>query len=110
MKDFGCEFLCILRRTFMNKQIAQFYVSVTHIGAKDVLAKEIVKMASGRMLFKERTMLMSRASKGAVAHLNVLRQRVIKRWQQILFILTGCGFQLQPLLLVAVDYRRNARR
>ncbi|SIZ74289.1 Uncharacterised protein [Shigella sonnei] len=67
MKDFGCEFLRILRRSFMNKQIAQFYVSVTHIGAKDVLTKEIVKMASGRMLFKKRTMLMSRASKGAVA-------------------------------------------
>lgn len=66
-------------------------------------------MASGRMLLKTHHVDVG-ASKGAVAHLNVLRQRVIKRWQQILFILTGCGFQLQPLLLVAVDYRRNARR
>lgn len=52
MKDFGCEFLRIFRRSFMNKQIAQFYVSVTHIGAKDVLTKEIVKNGIRQDAFK----------------------------------------------------------
>ena len=94
----------------MNKQIAQFHIGVAHIGTKNVLTEEIVKMTPRRMLFKERAMLMTRASKSAVAHLNILRQRVIKRRQHVLFVLAGCRFQLQPLLLVAIDYRRDARR
>ncbi len=110
MKDFGCEFLCILRRTFMNKQIRPILRQRYTYRRERCSRQRNRKNGVRQDAFKERTMLMSRASKGAVAHLNVLRQRVIKRWQQILFILTGCGFQLQPLLRVAVDYRRNARR
>ena len=89
----------------MNQQVAELHVGIAHVGTKHVLAEEVIKLTARRMLFKERAVLMARAGKGAVTHFNVLSQGIKKRRQQLFFIATGGGFQLQPLLFFTADDR-----
>ncbi len=104
------EFLRVFGGAFMDQQVAQLDVGVTHVGAKDVLAEEIVKLPPRRMLFEKFTVLMPRTGEGVVFHLHVLAQGVKKGRQQIFFIFTGGGFQLQPVLLFTVNNRRHPFR
>ncbi|MNI70336.1 hypothetical protein D3C73_1261460 [compost metagenome] len=100
----------MLCRPLMNEQIAQLDVSIAHVRAKQILAKELIKMPSGRMFLKKFTVLMAWAGKGTVAHFDILRQRVIKWWQQIVLITTCGGLQLQPVLCVTANNRLCTRR
>ncbi len=78
----------------MDQQIAQLHVGVAHIGTKNIFTKEIVKLTPGRVFLKERSVLVPRTGKGAVVHGHILAEGVEKRRQQVLFVATGCGFQL----------------
>ena len=94
----------------MNQQIAQLNVSVAHIRAEKVLAKELIEMSARRMLLKKLTVLVPRAGKRAVPHFDILGKGVIERRQQLFLILAGSRLQLQPVLSLTANHRVNARR
>ncbi len=98
VKDLRGKFLRVFGGAFVDQQIAQFDVGVAHVGAKHVFAKEIVKLPARRMLSEELTVLMAGACERAVLHLYILRQRVEKRRQQVLFIRERRGFERHELL------------
>ena len=110
IEDFCRKFLRVLRRTFMDQQIAELDVGVAHVSAKNVLAKKVIELAARGMLFKERAMLMAGTGESAVVHLNVLAKRIEKWRQQFLFIAAGGRFKLQPLLLLAANHRDDSFR
>ena len=102
------ELLRMFRRAFVDQQVPKLHIGIAHIGAENVLAKEVKKLAARRVFFKESTVLMPRTGKGAVVHLDVLRQGIEERREQVLFIAAGSGFQFEPLLLLPADDRRHA--
>ncbi len=94
----------------MNEQVAQFDVGVTHIGTKNVFTEKVVELPARRMFLEKFTVLMTRAGEGVISHLYVLAQGIEKRWQQVVFVVARRRFQLQPVLIFAVDNGRDAIR
>lgn len=86
VKDLCGKLLRMFGRTFVNQQIAELHVGIAHICTKDIFAKEVIEVTSGRVLFKECAMLMPRTGERAVLHLHILRQRVVK-WRQKVFLI-----------------------
>jgi hypothetical protein len=52
IKDPGRELLRVLRRAFVDQQVPKFHIGIAHIGTKDVLAKEVKKLAARRVFLK----------------------------------------------------------
>ncbi|CSB82116.1 Uncharacterised protein [Vibrio cholerae] len=90
-----------MRCTFMDQQVAQTYVRVTHIRAEQGFTKEIKKLATNRVLTEELTTLMAWASKSGVTHVHVFFQCTKERWQQTFLITTHGSFHL---LTVELDF------
>jgi len=108
VKHFGGKLLRVLGGAFVDEQITELDVGVAHVGAKDILTEKVVELAACRVFFEERAVLVAGTGEGAVLHLNILAQRIEERRQQRRFIITGSGFQLQPLLIATANHRRHA--
>ena len=79
VEHFRGELLRMLGGTFVDQQIAELHVGIAHIGAKNVLTKEVIELSSRRVFFEKRPVLVARTGKSAVAHCNILAQGVEKR-------------------------------
>ena len=65
----------------MDQQVPKLHIGITYRRAENVLAK--VKNWRPARCFKESTVLMPRTGKGAVVHLDVLRQGIEERREQV---------------------------
>ncbi len=84
--------------SLVDQQIAHRHVGIAEIGPEQRFAKEIHKLAAGRMAAEKLSALVARTVKGAVALLDVVNEGAEKGRTQPTLIFQRGGFKLTAII------------